>query len=322
MVDEVDPLQLALQQLASTMGVSLPAAVPGTTDSAAATIATTTTKITNNKIETESAVEYEEGEVSEREELTSPKSAEGKRRRNVKNSPKKRKKNIKEDNDPRKEPAPAQPSQKKPHPSSAATKKVTSSGVDKKERPRVPCRYWMEGKCSKGEECTFSHAQRPLRSPEEARSEEVCRFHLAGTCLKGEACLYSHDLSRVPCKFFHVKAACSAGDTCRFSHAPISEQARHQLFAEMTGSRDPRLATEESVPKAPPSVAKSPFTSSRSLSSINNSNSGSSTLIASAQLVPSAQPTPPLSLLEATISPEMFLAPAVAKYNPFGSPFI
>lgn len=316
MVDEVDPLQLALRQLASTMGVALPAAVPGTTDTATTTIIP---KITNNKIEAESAVEYEEGEVSEPEEPTSPKGTEGKRRQGIKNSPKKRKKSMKGEDDQRnKTSASTQLSKKKSHPALAATKTtILSSGVDKRERPRVPCRYWMEGKCGKGEECTFSHAQRPLRSPEEARSDEVCRFHLAGTCLKGETCLYSHDLSRVPCKFFHVKAACSAGDACRFSHAPISEQVRHQLFAEMMGSRDPRLATEESVPKALPSVTKDSFASSRSVSSIpsNSNSSGSSSTFS----VGSQQAL--LSLPDSTISPDMFLDPAVAKYNPFGSPF-
>lgn len=158
-----------------------------------------------------------------------------------------------------------------------------------KPKPRVPCRYFMEGKCSKGDECTFSHALRPNKTTEEARSEEVCRFHMAGNCLKGEGCMYSHDLSKVPCKFFHAKGECAAGDSCRFSHAPVSEDIRHQLFVEMTGVRDPRLSGL-SAPERP---------------TVQHSN-----------LSPSAPPVTGNPWI-----PSIIMHPAVAIYNPFGSPF-
>lgn len=112
-------------------------------------------------------------------------------------------------------------------------------------QPKVPCRYWMEGRCSKGDLCTFSHALKPNKTVEEAKSTtEVCKFHIAGCCLKGDDCLYSHDLSRVPCKFFHVHGECTAHMAtggCRFSHAPITDVERYSLFAETTHIRDPRL---------------------------------------------------------------------------------
>lgn len=162
-----------------------------------------------------------------------------------------------------------------------------------KNRPRTPCRYFMEGKCSKGDECTFSHAVRPNKTAEEARTEEVCRFHIAGSCLRGEGCMYSHDLSRVPCKFFHAKGECVAGTRCRFSHAPVSEEVRHQLFQEITGVRDPRLSARTGgAPDQPPALPSS------STGKAGRESAGHSWMV-----------------------PNITLPPAVAHYNPFGSPF-
>ncbi len=110
--------------------------------------------------------------------------------------------------------------------------------------PKVPCKFFMEGRCTKGDRCTFSHALRPHRTPEEARTGEPCRFEIAGRCLKGTECLFSHDMSRVPCRFLHVRGECPSlrsGLACRFSHAPISEAERRALFAEAMGTRDPRM---------------------------------------------------------------------------------
>lgn len=167
-----------------------------------------------------------------------------------------------------------------PRPSSEAAEEPV------KPTPRVPCRYWMKGQCSKGDECTFSHAIKPNRTAEEAKSEEVCRFHILGNCLKGEACLYSHDLSKVPCKFFHVRGECAAGEACRFSHAPISDEVRRQLFVESMGVRDPRLGGGSAAPEAV--QIKSP---------------------------PPVREAPPDHFMS------MSLSPAVARLNPFGSPF-
>lgn len=98
--------------------------------------------------------------------------------------------------------------------------------------PRLICRYFMEGICSKGDKCTFSHAVVPNKTPEEAKVKEPCKFFIAGSCMKGESCYYSHDLSVVPCKFFHLKGECSAvakGSVCRFSHEPIDDESLEKL---------------------------------------------------------------------------------------------
>ncbi len=96
-------------------------------------------------------------------------------------------------------------------------------------KPRVVCKYFMDGVCSKGATCTFSHDVKPRRTGEEAKSQEVCRFHINGSCLKGQHCIFSHDLKRVPCKFHHLWNGCSSGEACRFSHDPISQEALAKL---------------------------------------------------------------------------------------------
>lgn len=130
----------------------------------------------------------------------------------------------------------------------AARKK--NSGLNKTQSPtaaavvqvkplshRVLCKYWMEGKCTKGSSCTFSHSATPLRTPEDLRSEHsaqqiVCKYFIQGLCVKGDQCLYSHNLSRVPCKWYHGKGECQAGTMCKFSHDPVSDEIKERLTRE------------------------------------------------------------------------------------------
>ncbi len=127
-----------------------------------------------------------------------------------------------------------------------ANKKVKTEKVSSKNKPaqqqqqqpfvpRIVCRYFMDGVCSKGDKCTFSHAVVPNRTPEEARVREACKFFIAGSCMKDSACHFSHELSKFPCKFFHLRGECSAAAKgCRFSHAPISSEELEKLRASET----------------------------------------------------------------------------------------
>jgi len=79
---------------------------------------------------------------------------------------------------------------------------------------RTICKFWQEGKCSRGVGCTFAHGEqeigtvadtsRRLAPPMAAAqpvqpalplfdaSREPCRFHLAGCCHKGSLCPFPH----------------------------------------------------------------------------------------------------------------------------------
>jgi len=120
-------------------------------------------------------------------------------------------------------------------------------------KPKVPCKYWMEGRCSKASLCTYSHSLKPNKTFNEAKMEgEVCRFHIQGTCLKGDSCLFSHDLSLVPCKFYHIHGSCTKSP-CKYSHLPFKgEDERRLFFANImkdsigsTQVQDPRLQSAD-----------------------------------------------------------------------------
>lgn len=284
---EMNPLELALQQLAKTMGVSIPS---GPAADENIKIQENVSNVSSSKAD----VEEEEGEVMD--DIPSP----------VKQKPRDVKKNAKKtdnrDNNKKvvdyngdvdaesllrggSKPA-VKNNKRKPEPKREQRPPPVPKTPVEAKRPKVPCRYWMEGKCGKGDNCTFSHAMKPNKTVEEAKSIEVCKYHIAGNCLKGESCMFSHDLGLVPCRFFHVKGECGAGKTCRFSHEPIGEEERRLLFAEMMGARDPRLAST-SAPSKP--------------------------IIAPLPVLPTPAPVNAerLPILDA----------AVEKFNPFGSPF-
>jgi hypothetical protein len=85
---------------------------------------------------------------------------------------------------------------------------------------RLPCKFFMEGKCKKGEvDCPFSHDVTPNKTVSEAKKEEVCKFYLRKACLKGDLCPYGHDTSSLPCRFYSTFGNCREGDACAFSHA-------------------------------------------------------------------------------------------------------
>ena len=191
-------------------------------------------KTVNKIIENE---DYEDGEIKEDGEIAEAviKCADPKNKSNNKRDNKndKNAKNNKNPNTPKDALKVQKPEAQKKNNNNKAQANFTSnttSTVPNGKTPFVPrliCRYFMEGICSKGDKCTFSHAVVPNKTPEEAKVKEPCKFFIAGSCMKGESCYYSHDLSVVPCKFFHLKGECSAnakGAVCRFSHEPIDKE--------------------------------------------------------------------------------------------------
>ncbi|OXG71032.1 hypothetical protein C348_06909 [Cryptococcus neoformans Gb118] len=89
---------------------------------------------------------------------------------------------------------------------------------NEKKRPKSyyrtrPCKFFAEGHCPHGEECTFLHII-PASSPELLSSSDS---DSANHKPKGQ----SNKPKTLPCKFFNSTAGCINGDDCAFLHARV-----------------------------------------------------------------------------------------------------
>ncbi|XP_017268285.1 zinc finger CCCH domain-containing protein 6 isoform X2 [Kryptolebias marmoratus] len=127
---------------------------------------------------------------------------------------------------------------------------------------RYICKYFLEGRCIKGEQCKFEHE---LVIPD--KKKELCKFYLQGYCSKGDHCIYMHN--EYPCKFFHTGAKCYQGDNCKFSHDALTDVTKELLEkiinTEEENAREDELELEDlrkqgiaPLPKPPPGVGLLP----------------------------------------------------------------
>ncbi|XP_041865850.1 zinc finger CCCH domain-containing protein 6 isoform X2 [Melanotaenia boesemani] len=127
---------------------------------------------------------------------------------------------------------------------------------------RYICKYFLEGRCIKGEQCKFEHEH---VVPD--KKKELCKFYLQGYCSKGDNCIYMHN--EYPCKFFHTGAKCYQGDNCKFSHDALTDVTKELLEkiinTEEENAREDELELEDlrkqgiaPLPKPPPGVGLLP----------------------------------------------------------------
>nr|XP_031297109.1 zinc finger CCCH domain-containing protein 6 isoform X1 [Camelus dromedarius] len=123
------------------------------------------------------------------------------------------------------------------------------------------CKYFLEGRCIKGDQCKFDH------DAELEKRKEICKFYLQGYCTKGENCIYMHN--EFPCKFYHSGAKCYQGDNCKFSHDDLTKETKKLLDKVLNTEEDPTNEDERELeelrkrgitplPKPPPGVGLLP----------------------------------------------------------------
>ncbi|XP_078517142.1 zinc finger CCCH domain-containing protein 4 isoform X2 [Lissotriton helveticus] len=126
---------------------------------------------------------------------------------------------------------------------------------------KVICKYFLEGRCTWGEHCNFSH------DFEVPRRRGLCKFYVTGYCAKAENCPYMH--GDFPCKVYHTTGNCINGDDCMFSHEPLTDETREHLDRMLAedaeaGAEDERDVQElkkqgiNPLPKPPPGVGLLP----------------------------------------------------------------
>lgn len=123
------------------------------------------------------------------------------------------------------------------------------------------CKYFLEGRCIKGDQCKFDH------DAELEKRKEICKFYLQGYCTKGENCIYMHN--EFPCKFYHSGAKCYQGDNCKFSHDDLTKETKKLLDKVLNTDEEPTNEDERELeelrrrgitplPKPPPGVGLLP----------------------------------------------------------------
>mmetsp|Transcript_67952 Transcript_67952/g.112594 ORF Transcript_67952/g.112594 Transcript_67952/m.112594 type:complete len:439 (-) Transcript_67952:60-1376(-) len=64
---------------------------------------------------------------------------------------------------------------------------------DPTQPPRMPCKFFLLGRCWKGAGCEFSHEQPDLKPiPIHQKREEECVYFAKGHCTRGVACPFAH----------------------------------------------------------------------------------------------------------------------------------
>ncbi|XP_078724346.1 zinc finger CCCH domain-containing protein 8 isoform X2 [Lampetra fluviatilis] len=137
------------------------------------------------------------------------------------------------------------PLQNNPAEKKQKKKNKNKKALPPKPKPKYACKFYLEGRCTKGDECTFSHEGIP------ANKREICKFYLNSFCSKGSSCLYMH--SDFPCKFYHTGTTCYAGDRCRFSHAALTDETKELLLKCLNGPKETKEKEKEEKEEAPDS---------------------------------------------------------------------
>eukprot|EP00730_Choanoeca_flexa_P019304 TRINITY_DN9423_c0_g1_i1.p1 TRINITY_DN9423_c0_g1~~TRINITY_DN9423_c0_g1_i1.p1 ORF type:complete len:976 (+),score=89.00 TRINITY_DN9423_c0_g1_i1:103-3030(+) len=103
---------------------------------------------------------------------------------------------------------------------------------------QVPCTFFQDGRCNKGDACEFSH------DVAQKRKFDLCKYFLVDKCDKGDSCLYSHDPSLFPCRY-HFTVGCARTD-CPFSHAELTPATSRWLQADIESfARSKQIDTKQ-----------------------------------------------------------------------------
>ena len=93
-----------------------------------------------------------------------------------------------------------------------------TAGTSEVKKQRRACKFFLLGRCTKGDACEFSHkVEKDTQIP-------VCWYVRNKKQCTNEHCPFSHDLKRIFCKHY-MRGTCWRGAECPFSHdCPTNEE--------------------------------------------------------------------------------------------------
>ena len=108
---------------------------------------------------------------------------------------------------------------------------IPKSNYQKKKKDTV-CKYWLEGRCSKGESCEFLHSKIKEKLPEcphgtsckkigcpfkhTPKIKKECIVYSNGYCKDGKNCKNEHIFKTVCINY--LLGFCPSGPNCKFYH--------------------------------------------------------------------------------------------------------
>ncbi|XP_044127983.1 LOW QUALITY PROTEIN: zinc finger CCCH domain-containing protein 6-like [Bufo gargarizans] len=110
-------------------------------------------------------------------------------------------------------------------------------------RGKQICKYFLEARCIKGDQCKFDH------DAEIEKKKEICKFYIQGYCTRGENCIYMHN--NFQCKFHHTGTTCYQGDNCKFSHDPLTDETRELLHKVLNTEEEAQHDMDEEMEEEP-----------------------------------------------------------------------
>lgn len=111
---------------------------------------------------------------------------------------------------------------------------------------RLCCELFRRGVCNlPADKCPHSH---DLAAPRPS----VCKYFIQGLCSKSQNCLFSHDslqIKQIPCRFFHVGIGCKfTADSCMCSHDDFtSEEAKKDFVRNNLAFLMPHYRSQKQV---------------------------------------------------------------------------
>mmetsp|Transcript_2722 Transcript_2722/g.4597 ORF Transcript_2722/g.4597 Transcript_2722/m.4597 type:complete len:249 (-) Transcript_2722:61-807(-) len=123
------------------------------------------------------------------------------------------------------------------HLAASSTASVDDAAQDKMFRTRRQqflrtqfCTFYQQGRCLRGDKCTFAHTIEQVRDMPDLRKTTLCQAWMWRSCpLPKDMCAFAHgraDLRTTEafwrtslCKM-HMRGKCQQGDNCRYAHGP------------------------------------------------------------------------------------------------------